>query len=248
MKTLINFFLNYFWVILFCSIVLGLSWKRFRKSEIFLYLNIYLFPKNAQSHFNLGHFLFTKNKQLERAEKELRQAIALDSQNDNSFLVLAYIFHANGKYSEAIDNYQQVIKLNPHNENAYLNIGLLFHEKLNRFDEAEQAYRHAIELNPKEPENHFQLGWLLCDRLHRYAEAEAMFVKTLELNPQDETALYDLACIKSINRDSGLAFDYLRRAIEKGFDRDWAWNDKDLEWLHNDSRFKEIVGSRPKKD
>jgi hypothetical protein len=75
-----------------------------------------------------------------------------------------------------------------------------------------------------------------------------MFIKTLELNPQDKIALDDLACIKSINRDSDLAFDYLRKAIEKGFDRDWACNDKDLEWLHNDLRFTEIVGYRPKKD
>jgi tetratricopeptide (TPR) repeat protein len=248
MKALIDFFLQHFIAILFCLILLNLLWKYYKKSELSLRVNVVLFQNNAEHHFILGYYLFNKNKDLERAENELRRAITLTPNDDRYFLALAYILHLRGKYLEAVHNYRQVIKLNPQSGDAYLNIGLLFHEKLNRFDEAEQAYRRAIELNPTFPENYFQLGWLLLDRLHRYTEAESMFIKTLELNPQDETALYNLACIKSFSRDSDLTFEYLRKAIEKGFDQNWAWNDKDLEWLQNDLRFTEIVGPRPSKD
>lgn len=222
-------------------------------SELSLRLNVIRFPGNAEHHFILGYYLFNKNKDLEKAEKEIRQAVALRPQDWRYILVLAYVLHTRAKYSEANENYQDAIKLIPpdekvHLESAYINSGILLHEKLNRFDEAEKAYRGAIELNPDQPFSQFQLGHLLVNHLHRYAEAETYFLRALELDPQDETTLYNLACIKSFSRDADLALDYLRKAIEKGFDRDWAANDKDLEWLKNDPRFTEIVGSYANKE
>jgi tetratricopeptide (TPR) repeat protein len=245
---IIIFLQQYLVIILLALAILNWSWKIFRRSELFLQLNIILFPNNAEKHFALGYYLYDKKKKLDNAEKELRQAVALNSQDYRYLLVLGYVLQIREKYGEAFENYQRVVKLNPHDASAFGNIGILLHEEFNRFDEAEQAYRRSIELNPQDPLGHFQLGWLLLDRFHRYEEAESHFFKTLELNPQDETALYNLACIKSFSQDSDLAFDYLRKAIEKGFDKNWAWNDKDLEWLQNDLRFTEIVGPRPNKD
>ena len=216
--------------------------------EIYLRLRVILFPKFAKNHYDLGHFLVIQNKKLDMAENELRQAIELNPNNYKHFLTLAYILHTDGKFSEAIDYYQLAINKNPLCDNAYFNIGCLFHEKLNRFDEAKQAYQKAMEINPENPDTYFQIGWLLVDRLHNYEEAESMFNKTLELNPQDETALYNLACIKSNNRDLDSTFAYLQEAIDKGFDREWARKDKDFEWLQNDLRFIEIIGLRPSGD
>jgi len=41
------------------------------------------------------------------------------------------------------------------------------------------------------------------------------------------------------------AFACLHDAIRAGFDRIWAWNDKDLSELKKDKRFLEIVGPIP---
>ena len=246
---LITFLQQYLVLILFSLWILNWLWKRFKKSELFLRLNVFLFPKNAEKHFALGYYLCEKRKHLDQAESEFRQAIALDSQDCRYVLALAFLLHDDReKSAEAVRHYQLAIQLDKDKEyadTAYLNTGFLLHERLNRFDEAEKAYRSAIELNPANPEGYFRLGWLLLDRLHRYSEAEGLFLKTLELNPQDETALYNLACIKSINRELDPAFTYLRKAIEKGFDPNWAKNDEDLEWLHHDSRFTEILELHP---
>ena len=71
-----------------------------------------------------------------------------------------------------------------------------------------------------------------------------MFQKALEFNPQDEYSLYNLACIKAIAKDADTAFKYLKEAIQNGFDKDFAWEDPELESLQNDPRFVEIVGRK----
>jgi Flp pilus assembly protein TadD len=244
----IIFLQQYLILILLSLFILYWFWRGFQKSEYFLQLNVFLFPGNAEKHFGLGYYLCEKRKNLDRAEKEFRQAIALEPKECRYFLALALLLHDDReKSAEAIRYYQQTIELDvdrKYADIAYLHSGFLFHERLNRFEEAEKAYRRAIELSPANPECYFRLGWLLHDRLHRYSEAEDLYLKALELNPQDETTLYNLACIKSVNRDSDSAFTYLLKAIEKGLDPNCATDDKDLEWLRNDPRFNGIIGLR----
>ena len=244
---IIDFFQKYtVTIILLAPVPFYFACNVFGGSELCLQLGIILNPKYAENYYRLGKFLYSKNKKLASAEKALRQAINISSQDYRYYLLLAYILHKSGRYDEALSNYYQVTKLDALEETAHLNMGLIFHDNLNRFTEAEKAYRDAIKANPKNPEGYFQLGWLLMDKLNRYEEAEKLFLKTLEINPKDETALYNLACIKSINRDLDSAFNYLQKAIEKGFDKDWARTDNDLELLKNDLRFDKIISLSPK--
>jgi tetratricopeptide (TPR) repeat protein len=180
------------------------------------------------------------------ALNDYNKVIELRSNGAGAFANRAYVHEKMKNFSQSLADYRKAIEIDPKFATAYFYLGGLF-EELNRFDEAEQAYRKAIEFKTDDPEYYFQLGLLLHTQFHRYSEAELMFGKTLELNPQDETALYDLACIKSINKDTESAFGYLRDAIQKGFDRAWAWDDPDLDSLKDDPRFIEIVGPRPEK-
>ena len=85
------------------------------------------------------------------------------------------------------------------------------------------------------------MGVLLSD-LKRNDEAEAAYRKAIELNPALTEAYYNLACLKSILGNASSALEYLEKALANGFDRVWAKQDPDLENLHNDPRFKELVG------
>jgi superkiller protein 3 len=202
-------------------------------------------PRFALAYDYLMALLLQQERSSE-AEQISRQAKALSLDITKRFYVLtAYSLHNNKKYSEAAATYKKAIKNDPKNGNAYLNLGLLLHEELNQPAEAERAYRRSIQLNPTFSVGYFQLAWLLHKRFHRYGEAEVLFAKTLELDPKDETASYNIACIKAITNDFDAAFKYLKDAIQKGFDRAWAWRDPDLTPLHNDPRFVEIVGARP---
>lgn len=85
---------------------------------------------------------------------------------------------------------------------------------------------------------------LTYDELKDYEKALADYDKAIELNPEDATAYYNFACIKSIMGEIDIAFDYLKKAIERGQDKAWAWEDEDLDNLQIDERFEEIVGSK----
>ena len=56
---------------------------------------------------------------------------------------------------------------------------------------------------------------------------------------------YNLACIESIAGNNDLAIQYLAKSAEENkLDRNWAWEDPDLEWIRDDPRFIKIVGSK----
>jgi hypothetical protein len=53
-------------------------------------------------------------------------------------------------------------------------------------------------------------------------------------------------CLESLCKNPDLAFEHLQRAVkQEGFESAWAWKDPDLQWLRDDSRFVEIVGTKP---
>jgi tetratricopeptide (TPR) repeat protein len=206
---------------------------------------IELKPQDADFYFMRGKVnVFLKD--FSAALNDYNKVIELRNTDAKAFCYRAFIHQEMKDFSQSLVDYTRAIEIDPKFAAAYFYLGGLF-EELKRFDEAEQAYRKTIEFKTDDPMFYFQLGLLLHVQFHRYSEAELMFGKTLELTPQDETALYNLACIKSINKDSEPAFGYLRDAIQKGFDQAWAWDDPDLDSLKDDPRFIEIVGPRPEK-
>jgi tetratricopeptide (TPR) repeat protein len=208
---------------------------------------IALAPRSSVAYDYLVKLLHYENRNDEAQQIYLKAIKLLPRNNEIYHLLTAYNFHLNGDFSKAATAYKKVVKKNPNNVNAHLNLGLLFHEELNKPDESEQAYRRAIQLSPKNPDAYLHLGLLLHEHFHRYVEAEAMFNKTIEIDPQDETAFYNISCIKAINKDTDSSFKYLKEAIEKGFDRSFAWEDPELENMREDPRFIKIVGSHTKK-
>src|SRR5262249_39794200 len=65
---------------------------------------------------------------------------------------------------------------------------------------------------------------------------------SLAMRPNDSNILYNCACIYGIFKDKDKALDLLRRAKEVGLPNlDWAARDPDLDCLHDDPRFQELV-------
>jgi len=73
-----------------------------------------------------------------------------------------------------------------------------------------------------------------------YAEKSRKFI------PQNDDYWYNLSCIETILGNTEIAFQNLKKATqEKSFDKEWAWEDSDLQWIRDDPRFAEIVGPKP---
>jgi hypothetical protein len=62
--------------------------------------------------------------------------------------------------------------------------------------------------------------------------------------PEDDH--YNRACLESVCDNFEAAFEHLRQAAAlPKFNRAWAWEDPDFEWIRDDARFAEIVGPKP---
>ncbi len=84
----------------------------------------------------------------------------------------------------------------------------------------------------------------------KFDESVAAFKKCIELRPDDPTAYYNIACAFSLKGDADKAFEWLERAIDKGFDDvGHMARDTDLDPIRKDPRYKDMIafarGERP---
>jgi non-specific serine/threonine protein kinase/serine/threonine-protein kinase len=129
--------------------------------------------------------------------------------------------------------------------------------KEGHYAEAEKVARQGYEAllrfsGPKHPdtkESELALARVLAFT-HRYAEASKMFRDTIDSlnNPAGQEDLggewYDFACVAAAAGRPGDAFQFLNQAIRHGYkDVDNLSTDEDLENLHGDPRFKELVAA-----
>lgn len=177
------------------------QFKEFSEAETIYRKLVKNNPGDTDANIKLALLLRDQNRQ-DESEEVFRKAIAIDPSSYQFYDIFGNSYFTSEKYSEVVRSYQQAIRLNPEAKYAYLNLGMILHEHLDQIDEAEQAYRRALELGLQNATGYFQLGWLLLEHRKNYQEAEMLFLKTLELDPIDETALYNLACIKSQTQES----------------------------------------------
>jgi tetratricopeptide (TPR) repeat protein len=99
-----------------------------------------------------------RQKHIDAAEREFRQALALDPNNALALNYLGYMLaDHNLKLSEALQLVQRAVKLDPEN-GAYLDSLGWIHYKLGQYGMAEQVLQKAITLIPTDPTVHDHLG------------------------------------------------------------------------------------------
>jgi len=101
-------------------------------------------------------------------------------------------------------------------------------------------------LDPYDAAVHVMLGnSFLNDR--NYRKAEEHYLKALDIEPNEYIALYNLACVYSLQKKIDRAIEWLQRAIDAGYnDFGWMEKDTDLDNLRDDPRYKEIIRLGPK--
>jgi len=113
-----------------------------------------------------------------------------------------------------------------------------------QYGEAEKNITEWIFNNPY----HNLTGWALKNRgdcykwLEQYEEAIVDYEKAAERESSYESSVfYDIACICSLNDEADRAIDYLKKAMDAGFeDFDLIDNDSDLDNIRDDSRFRAL--------
>ena len=153
-----------------------------------------------------------------------------------------------GRYEEALKSYEEALK----SYNDGLNIkeyqNILFDKatvlgKLNRLEEANQLFGKVLKFNPQDPDVWYNKGKAL-KMLKKYEEALLSYDHVLEITPNDYAAIYHKATLYSFQKNTTLAIEYLKQAIElKPELLKLAKTDTDFDKIRNDSRFINLLNA-----
>jgi cellulose synthase operon protein C len=132
-------------------------------------------PNVPETHEAWANY-YSAQDQIGPAMTEVQQAISLDPNRSESYLLLALLQLRGNLPEEAEANFKKAIQVDPKAMNAQLALGG-FYQSRNRMAEAEQQFRHAIDVDPKNPGPRAALVRLLMQQ-NKKAETEAFLQQT----------------------------------------------------------------------
>jgi tetratricopeptide (TPR) repeat protein len=112
--------------------------------------------KNADAFYNRG-WLYEYKGNLEMAEKDYSEAIALDKNHKEAYYNRGLIFVKMGKFEGAIKDFSEVIRLDPKFVDAYCNRGNAYLQ-LKKPDRSIKDYDTALQLRPNDPDILYNRG------------------------------------------------------------------------------------------
>src|SRR5262249_60011921 len=167
---------------------------------------------------------------------------------DGSWNILGRALLSGGRYEEVADSLERALEANGDDYNTYIPY-LLSLERLGRKKEAERVrermtvvLRQQLEMVPED----VRARILLATNLGSCGEAEESIrhlQTAVALRPNDGNTLYNAACTYGILARKAEALETLKKAIAAGYGNlNWAARDSDLDCLHGDPEFQNLVG------
>src|SRR5580700_8764181 len=165
----------------------------------------------------------------QESAKDFERAVKLDREFADAWNNLGVAWYLQQKYGKAIKYYEKAIKLKQDVASFYNNLGAAYYGK-KLWDKATVAYGQALQLDPD-----------IFERTSRTGV-------TAQLPSPEERARFEylIAKLYAKQGDSDHALQYLRRAMEEGYAGiDEVYKDSDFEGLRKDTRFAQLMASRP---
>ncbi len=158
--------------------------------------------------------------------------------NDRAWDTLGKLYKSLGRYEDAINAYKQAIEKVPSREVYYYYLGLLY-SVVKEDEQAAWAFENVLKLNPDYVLAHSALAGIYR-RLG--FESKANDHISIALPRMDNESSYNLACFYAICGEADKAMDYLQLALKnKDTTIEWIKSDPDLELLHNDQRYQDLI-------
>jgi tetratricopeptide (TPR) repeat protein len=142
-------------------------------------------PNAPETHEAWANYDAAQNN-IAAAMQEMQQAIAIDPNRSESYLLLALFQLRSNLTDQAEANFKKAVAVDPKAMNAELALGG-FYQSRNRLPEAEQQFRHAIEMDPKNPGPRAALVRLLMQE-GKKPETEAFLQQTKKDIPDKSEA------------------------------------------------------------
>jgi len=202
-------------------------------------------PDNSWGHLMLGASHHARN-QIKEAIRSYQRAIDLG--NEAAYSNLGTIYARQGRPVEAERCYKEAIRRSPTAQKHH-NLGDLY-AMVGRRNEALAAYRNAAKLahdqlrvRPRDVGALMALA-VVEAKLGRVESARARADEAMAIAPEAPEPQFTAAIVACFAGDADRAFAALRRAVERGYNRERAADDRDLSPLKSDPRFAEILTLR----
>jgi TolB-like protein/thioredoxin-like negative regulator of GroEL len=126
---------------------LGVSWNEARmRAERYLQLAP---GKPAALGYQVASKIHVDRHEHEEAMAKAQRAIALDPNDGNSYLAMAYVLIYAGRSKNALDFVQKAMRLDPHYPAYHLFVLGLAYFSIKKFEEAATSFERALKRNPK---------------------------------------------------------------------------------------------------
>ena len=213
-----------------------------------------------------GMHLYPKEEAMWRELSEVRRRVlGPDHPSTLSAMSnLAYVEFREGKLTEAEKLQREVLDisrrvLGAEHPNVLTTAGNLANTLQNerRFQEAEKLQREVLDarrkvLGPDNPDTLFSMNNLagVLAQAGRPKDAEKLYFEALngerrvlgENHPENGNVLYNLATVMALQRRQSQALDYLRQAVQHGYDNlDEMGSDETLKSLRNLPEYKTLL-------
>ena len=225
-----------------------LKLTRYREAADYFAKTVQLVPDEPGAHYALG-VAHVNSGRYSEAQDELRTAITMhETAAAVNWFGIALMYQS--KEAEAIPYFWRAVQLNPERYLSWMDLGICY-RRLNRKSEAEQANRRGLEQADaelaKNPRNGYVRGFLaylslsLGDR-HR---AESEIAQAQQLSPNDIDVRWMAVLTYEALGNRAAALELLTASSAEFIADISRW--PDLADLHQDSRFIELLASRPVK-
>jgi tetratricopeptide (TPR) repeat protein len=165
-------------------------------------------PKNPDNHLLLGRLYFL-NKDLTKAESELKTAVNLDPTSEEAVTNLAYLYNEEGDSKKAADVLSQVPE-GQRSSKIYAALGTTY-EQQKDYKKAIEAFRKAVNMDKENLDAMRGLAQNLANDNQTDAALEE-YKRIQDADPQDPTASIRLAEIYRRQGKLDLAMENLKKA------------------------------------
>ena len=200
---------------------------------------IRLNPKYEDAHNNLGIALADQGR-INEAIDHFQKAIRLRPNYQDAHNNLGIVLAGQGRIKEAIGHYEKALRIEPENPALLCNLGIIY-RKQGKYEKAAEYFQKALSLQPEYALALQNLASVYATK-GEYGKALSLHKKTAALHPDNAGAYYNVACMYARQKQKDEAIDWLKKAIERGFDRwDLIKTDQDLEYIRDTSYYKQLV-------
>lgn len=182
-----------------------------------------------------------ENADLEAEIAKYKRVVQINERNASAWDALGTLYKSAGLYKEAIQAHQQAISIDPTRASFQHHLGLAF-AGAERDEDAIAAFQKVIELDPDHYLAHATLGGYYR-KLGLEELAQKHIGKAMRYIYDSESE-YNRACLEAICGNIDQAIDLLQTALEKKQTYvEWIIHDPDLDFIREDSRFKQLISN-----